>query len=254
MNIEFLSQGPALLVEGKERILVVADLHLGIESEMARHGIHFSTRSRERAKRVIGCIGEAEPDYMILLGDVKHSVPYISRQEYRELPRVLEEFRKYVAFGVVPGNHDPGIERFLEEGELLARDGVVIDGTGYLHGHTYPSPNLSGRLIIAGHHHPTASLMDEVGCALRAPAYLLSLVDESCLNFPKREEPSTPTRVLLMPAFNELSGYDIRKIVKDPFSPLSRCLDKEQSEIFLADGTYVGSAGSLEDHGDREDP
>jgi metallophosphoesterase superfamily enzyme len=251
MNIEFVPDGPALLVEGKERVLVVADLHLGIESEMARHGIHFSTRSRERAKRVIGCIRESNPDYMVLLGDVKHSVPFISRQEYRELPRVLEEFRKHVPFGVVPGNHDPGIERFLEEGELLPRDGVVIDGTGYVHGHTYPAPELAGTLIIAGHHHPMASLMDEVGCALRAPAYLLSLLDESCLNLPRRDDPNPPTRVLLMPAFNELSGYDVIKIMKDPFSPLSRCLVREQSEIFLSDGTYVGSVDFLEDHGDR---
>ncbi len=251
MNIEFLPDGPALLVEGRTRVLVVADLHLGIETGMARHGIHFSTRSRERAKRVIGCIRESDPDYMVLLGDVKHSVPFISRQEYRELPRVLEEFRKHVSFGVVPGNHDPGIERFLEEGELLPREGVLIDGTGYVHGHTYPAAELAGSLIIAGHHHPTASLMDEVGCALRAPAYLLSLVDESCLNLPQREDPASRTRVLLMPAFNELSGYDILKIVKDPFSPLSRCLNKEESEIFLSDGTYVGSVDFLEDHEDR---
>ena len=40
------------------------------------------------------------------------------------------------------------------EGELQPRDGAVIDGVGYLHGHMYPSPSLAGHLIVVGHHHP----------------------------------------------------------------------------------------------------
>ena len=41
---------------------------------------------------------------------------------------------------VMPGNHDIGIERFLDDGELLSKEGALVDGTGYLHGHTYPDP------------------------------------------------------------------------------------------------------------------
>ena len=79
---------------------------------------------------------------------------------------------------VTPGNHDIGIERFLHADELLPRNGTVIDGTGYLHGHTYPDPSLSGHLIVAGHHHPSCMPPDEVGCSLRAPAYLFAGLSE----------------------------------------------------------------------------
>ena len=59
---------------------------------------------------------------------------------------------------VTPGNHDIGIERFLLPGEILPRNGTVVDGTGYLHGHMYPDPSLAGHLVIAGHHHPVCLL------------------------------------------------------------------------------------------------
>jgi regulator of extracellular matrix RemA (YlzA/DUF370 family) len=48
-----------------------------------------------------------------------------------------------------------------------------------------------------------------------------------------------------MPSFNEIAGYDILQIIKKPFSPLSRLIRKENTEIILADGTYIGSLRSL---------
>jgi len=56
------------------------------------------------------------------------------------------------------------------------------------------------------------------------------------------------SRVLFMPAFNELSGFDVLKIAGSPTSPLSRCMDRDSCEIYLADGTYIGPLSSVEDH------
>jgi metallophosphoesterase superfamily enzyme len=252
MRLEFIASGPALVVEGASRVLVAADLHLGIEADMARHGLHFSSRSKERQQRLLGCIDETDPDLLVLLGDVKHSIPLTTRQEFRERPSVIASFRKKIPLRVLPGNHDPGLERFLEPDELLPIDGALIDGVGYIHGHTYPAPDLAGHLIVAGHHHPLVSLMDEVGCSLRAPAYLFAGLDARCLRLIKTGCVSTErTRVLFMPAFNEYSGYDIRKIADAPFSPLSRCMDRESAEIFLADGTFVGPISAVETNEER---
>ncbi len=248
MRLDFLGEGPALVVRNTRSTLVVADLHFGIEAEMARHGLHFSSRSHDRMARLLDCIRNASPDCLLLLGDVKHNVPITTRQEWRELPRVLSEIRNLVPFRVVPGNHDSGIDRFLEPEELLPSDGTIIDGIGYMHGHTSPSPCLDGHLIVAGHHHPLVSLQDEVGCSLRAPAYLFAEIDTKCLGKEHQSGEAVGTRALFMPAFNELSGYDIRKIVKDPFSPLSRCIVRESAEVILTDGTFVGPVGLLEPH------
>lgn len=254
MRLEFLDQGPALLVEETMRVLVVGDLHLGIEADLSRHGLHIRSRSRQRMERVLSCIESEGPDLLVLLGDVKHNVPLTSRQEYRELPGILDAFRSRVPLHLVPGNHDPGIEKFFHEDEILSKSGVLIDGVGYMHGHTYPNRCLQGHLIISGHHHPLVTIRDRVGCALRAPGYLLAPVDDTCLQFPgSKENNRGTTRVLFIPALNELAGYDILQTAKEPFSPLSRCMNPAESEVFLADGTFIGGLASLEDHGDQED-
>jgi metallophosphoesterase superfamily enzyme len=248
MRMEFIEEGPALIVEETMRVLVIADLHLGIESDLARHGLHFMSRSADRQERAVASIRREHPDLVLLLGDVKHNVPITSRQEYWELPSILASFRQEASLQVIPGNHDSGIERFLKPGELLPKDGTIIDGTGYLHGHTSPSPALREHLIIAGHHHPYVSLRDEVGCSLRSSAYLLAGISGGCL-WPGSTEGA---RALFVPAFNEFSGYDIRRIVDDPFSPLSRCIAPGSAEVILPDGTYLGPLDLLEP-GDRDD-
>jgi len=158
MHLTFISSGPCLVVEGEQRVMVIADLHFGIETDYARHGVHIPSQGRRRIDRALACVREASPDLLVLLGDVKHSIPITTRQEYRELPDALDAFRKLVPVRVVPGNHDGGIERFLGDGELLPAKGAVIDGVGYLHGHTAPSAALLGRLILPGHLHPVVSV------------------------------------------------------------------------------------------------
>jgi hypothetical protein len=246
MNLEFLKDGPALVIEGEERLLVVADLHFGIEADLAAHGLHFRSRSAERLKRLLQIIDAADPDMLVLLGDIKHSIPSLTRQEFNELPGILDALRCRVSLKVFPGNHDIGIKRYLAGTELQPKDGAVLDGVGYLHGHMYPSPLLAGHLIVIGHHHPQLSLRDEVGCALQAPAYLRAGLDMEKLGLEPDPENITPTRVLFMPSFNEIAGYDVFRIINNPFSPLSRCMKKEEAEIILADGTYIGPISSLQ--------
>ena len=311
MNVRFLEGGPALLVQNRCRTLVVADLHIGIEADLAAHGWHIPSRSAGRLERLLACIRDSGPDQVVLLGDVKHNLPVTTRQEYRELPILLDAIRNEVPFVVVPGNHDTGIARFLHEGELLPMSGAMIDGTGYIHGHTIPAPELAEKLIIAGHHHPLVAIRDEVGCSLRAPAYLRAVlnpslfrakksgeqqetVDASCMEPDKETMPACgdeiprnlvtrirrktgkkpgeggrtaatsgtctddigvkpgDTRVLLVPAFNECAGFDVMRILRHPFSPISRALRQETAEIFLTDGTCLGYARQLAGEDDRE--
>ncbi len=245
MNLEFIGDGPALVVTGEERYLVVADLHFGIEADLAMHGLHFRSRSKARLERLLAIIDRVDPDGLILLGDIKHSIPSVTRQEFFEMPRIVEALRDRVSLRVFPGNHDIGIERYLRPTEICAKDGAVIDGVGYLHGHMYPSPLLAGHLMVVGHHHPLLSLHDEVGCALQSPAYLRAGVYTGKLGMPEQKASDPPTRALFMPAFNEIAGYDILQIVKNPTSPLSRQIIADETEIILADGTYIGPLSAV---------
>ena len=243
MNLTFIRDGPALLVEGDERNLVVADTHFGIEADLISRGLHFRSRTSERLERLMQTIDLSDPDNLILLGDIKHSIPTLTRQEFSELPGILDALRDRVPLIIFPGNHDIGLERFVHVDELRPRDGAVVDGVGYLHGHMNPAPSLLGNLIVLGHHHPLLSLHDEVGCALQEPAYVrttLATLGESI------GAGTGTTRLLFMPAFNELAGYDILRIVKDPFSPLSRGMNIADAEIILADGTFIGPVSTVD--------
>jgi uncharacterized protein len=246
MNLEFIPEGPALVIEEEQRLLIVADLHFGIEADLDAHGLHFASRSKERLERLMRVIDRADPDALVLLGDIKHSIPTLTRQEYTEMPGILDALRSRLPLIIFPGNHDIGIERFAKEEELRPRDGALIDGVGYLHGHMYPAPHLHGHLIVIGHHHPLLALHDDVGCALHSPAYLRATLDMQAPGMKGSPEPAASTRVLFMPAFNELAGYDLLQIRKNPFSPLSRCMNADDAEIILADGTLIGPMSLVE--------
>jgi hypothetical protein len=245
MKMEFIGEGPALIIEGRQRMLVVADLHFGIEADLAAHGLHFKSRSESRLERLHKVIDLTKPDELVLLGDIKHSIPSLTWQEHHEMPKIFDSLRTRLPLHVFPGNHDIGIERFLHDGEIRPKDGMVLDGIGYLHGHMIPSPALAGHLVVIGHHHPMLSLRDEVGCALQSPAYLRAEIDTFETGKKNSLKNSSPSRILFMPSFNEIAGYDILQIIKKPFSPLSRLMKKENTEIILADGTYIGPLRAL---------
>lgn len=252
MRLEFIPDGPALVIENTERLLVVADLHFGIEADLASHGMHFRSHSRERLERLMQTLDATKPDRLILLGDVKHSIPSLTRQEWAEIPGILDALRQRIPVILFPGNHDVGIERFLLPGEIQPKEGAVIDGVAYLHGHTYPAPGLAGHLLVTGHHHPQVSLRDQVGCSLVAPAFLRAAVDAPALGLGTGEK-AGPARALFVPAFNEIAGYDVVRIAKDPFSPISRSIYREDAEVILADGTLIGPLAMLLDDDEGED-
>lgn len=251
MQPVFLESGPAVLIERNKRSLVIADPHFGVEADLHRHGLHFQSGTKDRLNRLLGLIEESEPDYLIVLGDLKHMIPYVTHQEKTEMPLVLEKIRELTEFRLAPGNHDTGLEHYLKRGELLSASGELIDGTGYFHGHTIPSPELFGHLILCGHHHPIVNIYDCVGCALRGtPGYLLSEIDTTRFEGAQNQDENRPTRVLLVPAFYELAGgMDVRLIPGNKISPVAKAIKTETAEIFLKDGTYVGRFDEL-----RPDP
>ena len=229
MNPVFLPEGPALFLEKEHRLLFIADTHFGAETEFGRRGVHIPSNTDRRLDRILSCIEMTGPDMLIILGDFKHAIPMTSRQEYAELPRVIDTLRDHVTLRLAPGNHDGGIERFLNPEEILPRDGTLVDGVGVLHGHTYPSLHL----------------YDEVGCSLRShPAYVMGTLRNECLGV--LSPPDAPTRVLFMPAFFEYAGgLDVRTLLDSGLSPIARCLDTADAEVFLDDGTYINTLEAL---------
>ena len=77
--------------------------------------------SADRLEHLLKTIDAADPDMLVLLGDIKHSIPSLTRQEYYEMPGILNAIRSRISLKVFPGNHDIGIERYLLDSELRAK-------------------------------------------------------------------------------------------------------------------------------------
>lgn len=242
---------PALVVEGLFKSLVVADLHLGIEYDLLRSGISVPSTTDTILDHLLRLLESEKPDRLILLGDVKHGVPWVSGQEKAEVPRFLSALLEKVAVDIVPGNHDASIEELSPKGvTIYPSKGVVIDGVGYLHGHTWPDAHLlSLDEIVMAHNHPSIRLVDELGHALSEPAWIRTHLNEAPLQMHYGEIEWADPVVSIIPAFNELCGGVAfnESSPADLLGPLfsSSALRLEEAEAYLLDGTRLGTVGNL---------
>ena len=53
MSVEPVPNEPALLIDGDARSLLVADIHLGVETELRRSGVILPSQSMESAERIL---------------------------------------------------------------------------------------------------------------------------------------------------------------------------------------------------------
>lgn len=90
MNQEFCADGPAVLIERDPRTLVIADPHFGVEADLHRRGLYFQSATAARLNRLLAIIDQSDPDYLVVLGDLKHMIPYVTWQEKNEVPTVLK--------------------------------------------------------------------------------------------------------------------------------------------------------------------
>lgn len=240
---------PLLLVEGKERILVAADLHLGLEHELMLCGISIPSQTEKILIRLLGFIDRIKPDRLVLLGDVKHNVPRTSWQEKREIPRFLSRLASRVAVDVVPGNHDGDLADMAPLGvQMRPSSGFVHDGVGYFHGHTWPDEKiLRAGILVAGHLHPAVSLPDPLARPATRPVWAKGrLLPEAAAQHYDLKDLEAENEIVVIPAFNSLcGGLPLNLPVEDMRGPLLSLMDWESARLFLLDGTELGSLAGI---------
>ncbi len=247
---------PALMVKsGHERTLVVSDLHLGIEGELAAKGVALPSQIPKVKARLIELVRRRNPHRLVMLGDVKHNVPIASWQEWGELPGFFKDLLKLTRVEVVRGNHDGDLEGMVPS-EVVIHDphGIVIGKrrrVGLMHGHTWPAPELlNSDIIVAGHNHPAIEFRDELGGRTIEPIWLRAKLNPK--KFPKKLKPwikGEPPELLVMPSFSELVGGAAvnRKIPEELIGPMfkSGAVRLDAAEAYMLDGTLLGAVGNL---------
>jgi len=257
---------PLLLVQGEEKVLVAADLHLGLEHELFLSGISIPSQTGRILARLLGFIEEIRPDRLVLLGDVKHNVPRTSWQERTEVPEFLKSLSSAVRVDVVAGNHDSNLADMAPMGvRMRPASGFVLDGVGYFHGHTWPDEKtMFAKHLVAGHLHPAIRLSDPLGHGTACPVWARARIMRTAVEEhygqaydcdsnrgSNRDSNSNSNghsngEIIIAPAFNHLcGGLLLNEPVEDMRGPLMVVIDWDRARLHMLDGTDLGTLSEI---------
>ena len=237
-----ISNEPALFINKK--ILVVADLHIGIESQLREQGINTPSQTQTMTNRLITLCKKYKPKEIILLGDIKHNIPSSTIQERKDVRNFLETIQTYGIIHIIPGNHDGNIQKISPLDIIIhPSDGFVLENLGFVHGHRWPSEEIMRcKQLIIGHTHPTVMFTDRLGYKAFEPCWVKGKFIENKLK--EKYPDSTDSEILVMPAFNQLCG-GIAANQEGITGPIGKIIDVKNAEVYLLDGSCLGKVKDI---------
>lgn len=224
-----------------DNILIITDLHIGVESHLRSKGFHLTSHTSDMHKAILDAADDFI-DRLIVIGDVKDSVPGSTKQEYAEIPDFFESlFERFDTIDVVRGNHDTMIEEFLPPRvRIRPASGIRINEVGLVHGHTWPSAEVMDcETLVMGHNHPAVMFRDGVGRQMTEPCWFRGEFRETS----DERYPVLPKRFIVVPAFNRmLGGSPVNVEGEELLGPIlnSQLLDLDNANIYLLDGVNLG--------------
>ncbi|WP_057936175.1 ligase-associated DNA damage response endonuclease PdeM [Algoriphagus resistens] len=185
--IQLLPQKAAFLPEN--RLLVVADIHLGKASHFRKAGIMIpSPILSADLQRMDELITALNPATVVFLGDLFHSS---FNNEWLELKEFLLRYPA-VHFILTKGNHDILPASVMEDTSIRVVDEYEV-GEHLLFTHEPQERGRNGRLIISGHIHPGVLIKSKGRQSYRLPCFYYHNGN------------------LILPAFGHLTGLHILK-------------------------------------------
>ncbi len=249
---KFLPDAALLLESGK--VLVIGDLHLGLEHEIFKSGIRIPSQTEKIMERIDLLIRESKAKHLVFLGDVKHNIPISSFQEDRELPLFLKHFTERIKTSLVKGNHDGDIEKLSPAGvKIYPSSGFGIKNFWFAHGQSWPPAEaLDCEYLVIGHDHPAVQFTDAVGSRSVEQCWLVSKPDKEKLE-KKYGKNCKLDKIISVPVFNRLIGgmpFNRKSSNKSgkkfkPLSPILQTADWKHSEVYLLDGTFLGTLDGM---------
>jgi uncharacterized protein len=245
--------GDAALVlsnEG-ESTLLISDLHLGLEKEMAKKGFRLPAYSVRMVERVKGIAERYGTKRLVVLGDVKHTVGKVEDIDWGAVPWFFDTMLDlFEGVEVVPGNHDGNIKTVLPPRVLLHPSHGTVLGRGrgrigVAHGHAWPSEDaIATRNLVIGHSHFTYEMRDALGSRSREAVWVTAEYDvaELMAGAGYASKVRGKGKLTVMPPFNKLvGGQPINRSKSFQFGPVlsSRSVSLKDADIFLTDGTRV---------------
>ena len=225
MKIEIVDLG---LYISDLRILVVADLHIGHEAALEKHGVLLPLSTYPRMKRkLLGMISERSVDELIILGDIKTEFGRPSIQEWIEVKDLLNTLKDRLKIRVIRGNHDNYILNILSKFSInLHYPYFKLEDAVFIHGHEYlPQDVGDAEIIVTAHEHPAVTLRDKLGAKFKFKCFLKGKYGDG--------------ELIVIPALSPLAtGTSVNEARKEEFlSPILQSIDVEElTPIVIEDG------------------
>ena len=239
------SEPVMIMMEGKRKYLLLADLHIGFESAFSANKIFLGSNSsiKQITTNVKQLIQSEDADSVILLGDIKSSIQYIAKNEWNDIPYFFDEIKKEFDITLVPGNHDSNIQKLVPDGvSMISSKGLVIDDVLLTHGHSIPTENFSNvNRIIMGHIHP---VFFQDNSLVNGQRVWISLKSRKDLIFPSR---SGEIQITVIPSFNPYFYTTQKPHYKKSISPIIEKIKNDSiAKIITLDGAIIGNETELQ--------
>ena len=199
-----------------ERVLAVADLHLGYAWAHRLSGqLMPITPPTDTLARLKELQRDYQPREIVVLGDIVHRAVALEslEKEMREIMAGLSQSH----LTLLLGNHDRQLQQVVKQWGLMVEfaDSREIGGNVLVHGDKAIARNGKQRIIM-GHEHPAISIGDGVTTSQKCPCFLVS------------------DTVIVLPAFsNWAAGTSIRAY--EMMSEAARAADFTQAIAICGD-------------------
>ena len=246
MAVEPVPGEPAAVADcDGERALVVADYHAGIEAGLRREGVELPSRGDERRESLVSLVERERPDRLVLLGDLGDAIGSPGRDEREEVETLFSALPADLPVTLAKGNHDGEVAETLDglaqSVEVTPGHGTRLGPVGFVHGHTWPSPDvLRAETVCIGHEHPVVRLEDDVGGRRVERVWLRGNLVADPFEAFHDTDLDIGGELVVCPAFNDLSGGTWVNVSGQDF--LSPFLPEglADGQAYLLDGTRLG--------------
>ncbi|UJG43417.1 MAG: metallophosphoesterase [Candidatus Heimdallarchaeum endolithica] len=203
-DINILDASPIVYLKDI-RSLVIADVHLGLETIMAEDGVAvLKTQTEKLTKKILFYIKKIKPIRLIINGDLKHSFNEPTKVENREVKEFLNVVSLFIReVVIVKGNHDvflSWVTRDIENCKLV--EDLVIERYFFTHGHKNLPEDLpeSVEFVLIGHEHPLFHVkLDELQ-VVKMKSLLIGPLNK------EKEKKVKHRKLIVLPAFSSYSG------------------------------------------------
>jgi len=191
-----------LLYHPELDLLVVSDIHLGLEGTMTADGNYVPKFQLDELLEDLQKAQElTEASRILVNGDLKNEFSTSRFTERNEIKDFLDFLDKnFEETIIVKGNHDTFVDSTANEYDLDLKKHHLEDGVLFTHGHiSLDELDLEDEFetMVIGHEHPSLGLEDDIGIKEKIPCFLYGELKDD-------------HNIIVLPAFAKVSrGNDI---------------------------------------------